>query len=262
MPAFYVRCVSIVFCLLTSLNAVSQSQIFTGQIIDQSTAEPLPQAAIWNLSKGNGTVSNNEGFFQLPAQIGDSILIRYVGYKSKSIVFNDNAPNLLGLEAKNELLTTVSVRPKSTAHLYELVAHCRKAATKQLQVHKAYYETSTYLNGQQLELVEGFYNAHYTGYGLDSLIMCMGRVGWRAHDGQYFFNLETSKSYVQLNPIHSSKFFPTSPLQLSERNAKKRFILWELNRFYDADYQDTVVSIQFTRAILQVVHISKDNYPF
>lgn len=73
------RVITIIAALLISWNAYSQDLI--GLVKDDSTKLPLHGAHVRNLSKNQLVTTAADGFFQLPASFGDSILITFVGYE-------------------------------------------------------------------------------------------------------------------------------------------------------------------------------------
>lgn len=63
-------------------------KVITGIVSDMESGEPLPFAAVGLMSSGRGTVSNNNGEFgmKIPREnIGDSLLVSYLGYFNRKI---------------------------------------------------------------------------------------------------------------------------------------------------------------------------------
>lgn len=72
-----------------------QAQLFTtnslqasGTIIDESTTKPVSYAQIFNESKRIGGIANEQGFFKLRADLGDTIVLSVLGYLGKVIIIN------------------------------------------------------------------------------------------------------------------------------------------------------------------------------
>ena len=81
--------------------------------------EPLVGCTIINLRSGKVVVSNIDGEFSLPAAVGDTLEVRYVGYKTKKIVVTE--------EMKNTSITLVT-DPSALSGLVEVIAGMVPAA--------------------------------------------------------------------------------------------------------------------------------------
>ncbi|MBP6230582.1 MAG: outer membrane beta-barrel protein [Paludibacteraceae bacterium] len=74
------------FLFFTLLIASSFAQSITGTIIDKKTKETLPGAYITVVGLNQGTVTDMDGYYNLPIKTGKySLLISYVSYESKTI---------------------------------------------------------------------------------------------------------------------------------------------------------------------------------
>ncbi|MBS9774239.1 MAG: carboxypeptidase-like regulatory domain-containing protein [Tenacibaculum sp.] len=76
--------------ILISSLCLSQETKLKGKIIDNDTKKPLISAHILNLNSVVGTITNDEGFFNVTSKVNDTILISHLGYESiKLKVTND-----------------------------------------------------------------------------------------------------------------------------------------------------------------------------
>ena len=81
--------------LLVSLTAFSQNdsiqkKLLNGQIIHSETKKALSAAHILNLNTVEGTITDENGFFELPTRVNDTILVSYLGFSSiKLKISND-----------------------------------------------------------------------------------------------------------------------------------------------------------------------------
>jgi len=91
--------------LLLLYFGFTQSSIGQGRIVDAETLEALPFSAVMNLSKPEiMTISDINGYFTLPTKsIGDSILIRYVGYDTIRTIFTKDSVVYRLTASQNEL---------------------------------------------------------------------------------------------------------------------------------------------------------------
>lgn len=74
------------FAQVDSLRTVS----LKGQVIDFASKKPLSAAHVLNLNAVVGTITNDNGFFEVPAKANDTIMVSYLGFSSIKIkVTND-----------------------------------------------------------------------------------------------------------------------------------------------------------------------------
>ncbi|CAM1368969.1 TonB-dependent receptor [Tenacibaculum xiamenense] len=77
-----------------------------GQIVDTETKKPLSAAHILNLNTVNGTITNENGLFELVAKANDTVLVSFLGYSSIKVkVTND-------LLKGNEVEISLSEKPE------------------------------------------------------------------------------------------------------------------------------------------------------
>lgn len=75
---------------IESVQATTDSITVKGVVSDIEYGEPLVGASIINRRPGKGVLSNIDGEFSIRASAGDSLDIRYIGYKSQTVaVTND-----------------------------------------------------------------------------------------------------------------------------------------------------------------------------
>ncbi len=87
----------ILFLCIYSLNAQNKDsnpqdsiKILKGRIIDVNDKTALQSAHIVNLNTAEGTITNTQGNFAIPAQANDTLHISYIGYQSiKLKITND-----------------------------------------------------------------------------------------------------------------------------------------------------------------------------
>ncbi|RCS26907.1 carboxypeptidase-like regulatory domain-containing protein [Polaribacter sp. WD7] len=87
-------------------NDSLQVKNLKGQIIHAENKKPLSAAHILNLNSVQGTITNEKGFFEIPTQANDTIIVSYLGYASiKLKITND-------LLKGNELLIALYEKPE------------------------------------------------------------------------------------------------------------------------------------------------------
>lgn len=74
----------------TTIYSQEITQKLKGRIISVTDKKPLESAHVLNLNSVEGTITNRQGMFEVPAVVNDTILISYIGYQSiKLKVTND-----------------------------------------------------------------------------------------------------------------------------------------------------------------------------
>lgn len=98
------------FCCLIPLlsTSIPFAQIF--RIIAEQDSSELPFCSIINYTQPSFVTANRFGVAEIYAQIGDSITVSLVGYKTKSIIFNSNTPQTICLVKETYNLPPVTIK--------------------------------------------------------------------------------------------------------------------------------------------------------
>ena len=95
----------------------------TGLIVGGDSLYGIPGVHIYVPKAGRGTSTNYYGYFSLPTQVGDSVVISAIGYKSKDFVitYNDKKSISLIIELKEDttVLPLLEVFPYPTEELFK-----------------------------------------------------------------------------------------------------------------------------------------------
>ncbi|NVJ89719.1 MAG: carboxypeptidase-like regulatory domain-containing protein [Flavobacteriaceae bacterium] len=76
--------------LFSQNDTIPETKVLKGQIVHVDTKEPLSAAHVLNLNTVQGTITNENGFFELPTRVNDTILVSYLGFTSiKLKITND-----------------------------------------------------------------------------------------------------------------------------------------------------------------------------
>ena len=95
--------------LILSLNISAQNNplnTLKGQITDSKTEKPLSAAHVLNLNTVNGTITNENGIFELSAKANDTILVSFLGYSSIKVKITND------LLKGNEVEISLSEKPE------------------------------------------------------------------------------------------------------------------------------------------------------
>ena len=67
---------------LKTQDSLKLAVILRGQIVDDMSKAPLKGAHLFNLNAVIGTISNDNGVFEIPTKVNDTIYISYLGFQS------------------------------------------------------------------------------------------------------------------------------------------------------------------------------------
>ena len=82
-------------------------QSVTGRVVDDRTGEPVPYATVY-VSQSNGTLTNEEGRFQLTLEPADSVTVSFLGYTKRRFLARD-LPRVVRLESAATQMREVTV---------------------------------------------------------------------------------------------------------------------------------------------------------
>ena len=89
--------------------------------VDSIVTEELIGATVVNLTNGKGTATDINGKFEVDAQVGDTIKVSYVGFKSKTVTVTDiSQPITVTLDMRSVLLGEVPLVRREINHFLDL----------------------------------------------------------------------------------------------------------------------------------------------
>ena len=102
------------------------SSVLKGQVVNQLDKTPLKGAHVFNLNSVLGTITNNDGSFELPITVSDTIYVSYLGYQSiKLKITNDLLKGnelVIELYEKTEEISEVVVKSHKLIGVLEIDA--------------------------------------------------------------------------------------------------------------------------------------------
>lgn len=237
---------TVFFSFIVSLTGQSAYEI-EGKVICKESNEPMIYAHIFNKNIGKGTITNADGYFRIGVnKISDTIIVSYIGYKNL-IIDLENGKNLyfIYIEKNDFLLNEIVVRPEDNSFLYKLLEECKNNEKGEKISGKTYYELKTFVEDNQVELVEAYYNLKINGNQPEELDLKSGRVALRPYQNRFFASLEGSFAILMLNLYEDNNNFPANPLEFSKHGIKKHYYLELINKFVD-DSKDSIFVIGFS----------------
>jgi uncharacterized ubiquitin-like protein YukD len=155
-----------IFILITA-NRMAYGQSKYGLII--SNSKRLSGAIIRNTNSHKLSVSNNNGEFSLTVNTGDTVLTSYVGFKTDTLIFNNQNSLLITLYPSPNLLSEVVIRDNPINPLLKL----RRNQEEYKQIYRI---------GDNKNIVSVFGGAGFGGIGIsiDKLYSALSREGRNA----------------------------------------------------------------------------------
>jgi iron complex outermembrane receptor protein len=96
--------------VILPFSVLAQSGL-SGIVTDKTTKQPLPGVNVVIQGSSTGTQTDFDGKFQLPKiNVGDKILVSYLGYKNQTIAYNSQKEITIALEEESNQLQEVVVQ--------------------------------------------------------------------------------------------------------------------------------------------------------
>jgi len=234
-------------CISISGFAQETTKFISGQLKTSDSLHGIPYISIKNTSLKQGTVSNDEGYFQLPIfNENDSIVIASFEYETVRFkVENPTTFFLIYLEPKTKKLDAVTVRPQNQDPLIKLLLSLKNTPQTITQTAKSYFYLRTYQDTNQIELIEGYYNLTYKGYDNTDINLKAGRLGLTAINDRYFSSHNSVKAIVEMKLLQESDLFMFTPLTINRKKIGEQFHLQLQDRFADEN-GDSIAVIHYT----------------
>ncbi len=232
--------------VVTSFSWGQANREIEGRVLNATTKEPVAFANVYNKTLQKGTITNDDGYFRIVTSgTRDSILIIFIGHETQVVKLAGQQDfYTIYLEESTQLLREIVVTPNDNLYLFDLLVKCKSKASSFQADAKAYYELKTFRNEQQIELVEGYYNAAITGYELSGLSLKAGRLAMQPYDNRFFASMESSTAITAMKLLNNNSNFPDSPLELSKRDMRKSFDL-SLDKKYVDGNTDSIYVISY-----------------
>ncbi len=108
--------------VICNAQGEKNSILLSGIVVDGDSSFGVPGVHIY-IPKAGGTTSNHIGFFQIPTQIGDTVVIRALGYKLQQLVVPDRDDLgfsvIIDLKTDTTMLPLIEVYPYPTKELFK-----------------------------------------------------------------------------------------------------------------------------------------------
>ena len=170
-----------VILLLLFITFLSEAQItIKGNVTDSKTNEALIYASVYLSISNKGCATNTNGNFIIYAnKYPDTLIVSYVGYKTKKILITKNIDLKIKLESNTIILDNaivVDMPSKSLARLIIDAVKVQKYKTEPMGIKsKAYGKIYTTLNDTiPVEFFEAYYTCEHNNLQLKILQLFSG----------------------------------------------------------------------------------------
>jgi hypothetical protein len=230
-----------------SISTQGQSEsksIYRGVVVSNTDGSPVSFAVVSNLSLQLATVTGADGFFEISvADKGSLLRISVIGFKTKefSVLPSDVPQNIVIEEAVGEL-SEVIIYAHFSDKLAKMVSDCAKNFNDEVVSSKAFFQLKSFINEEQVELVETYNNATVWGGDITSLKLKTGRIGLRSSDVGYWVSTAVSRSMLMEKTTTNNENYPISPLHRSLGKMKKEW-RFSLDNIYTESNGDSIYVI-------------------
>lgn len=143
----------------TVVSEIRQNEKSISGVVTDTNDEPLIGATVLVKGTQNGTVTDVDGRFHLKVNSGETLVVSYIGMKSKEVAVVDEKKELfIRLDADTEMLDEVLVTGYQTLSKERSTGAFSKVSTEKLEL-KRMDNLSSMLEGQ----VAGYVNGQIRG---------------------------------------------------------------------------------------------------
>lgn len=156
----YITVLLLVFC-----TAFSQHITVRGWVKDAVTNEPVISASVGIANSGMGTITNEDGVFQLSANPSATIVISYLGYTTLKMAASEfgSETKTIALEQNEEILEEVMVTKIPLHQVLQDVVTASKARFNKPIVLHAYYREFSKSDDKYNHFADGMLDYHVKG---------------------------------------------------------------------------------------------------
>jgi hypothetical protein len=179
-------------------KVIAQERI-QGKVLDEITKKPIRGASIINPTSKSGTLSNEEGEFELTIEAYPTELIfSHVSYQKMSKLVENNSFQKIELPVAVIELAEVQVGNPAVAILNAVI---RKAEGDSSKIHykKAFYQKTSQFKGKYTSIHESFMNVAWSTKGLEEwkpLSVRVAELNQRRYKHQNFLSVVFSKTRI------------------------------------------------------------------
>lgn len=202
--------------LFSFLNAHTQTTI-KSQVITSKEKEPLGFVHIFNKNTKVNTLSDTNGWFYIQCKNTDTIVVRFLGYRTRSLLaFDTIQRKVIELSEDTIMLGEVLVSPENA---YKMLLQARDSTNK----HQMKSFQGKCLRQDKLSL-----NGHPEKKSEAEIIFVQKRIKHESADVDYWLNelkLESFEDITDLPRVELSNIIPLNTIKIPKGKINYRIIL-------------------------------------
>ena len=236
---------SICSLLFGSRSIAQDDNVLKGIVVNSKNKEAIPFSKVYNKSINQGTLCDVNGVFSIPLEsYNDTLIISFIGFESKTIQAKSIIKNIIELKESVQIISEVHASAKSNDYLYEILLNTKKHLPKEESQTKAYFELKTFIDSQQTELLEAYYNLNLIDYNIKKLHLKAGRFALKEVNQTNFISIESSRAIVLLKLYSSNQYYPFSPTEFKKKKLHKNYRITLEKRYFDNE-QNTIYVLNY-----------------
>jgi hypothetical protein len=237
------RFLLILLCLIFhSASHAQDGLLLSGCVVDSLSGEALPYVTIVCNESNVGTVSDEQGYFELAVlNMQHTLQSRYMGYSTKTVSAGAFLHiHRFELSEQKVVLDALVIRPDDI-WIHDLLSKCKKKKYADVQTSKAYFQLETSVDDEMVELIESYYNANIEGYELKDLKIKNGRLGLKYINGRAYLSGESSRAMQLFSFFDRNDYFPQTPLNTKSSQIRRHFSIEVVRRYHDENNREIVI---------------------
>lgn len=128
------RCTALLLLMLTFYQGLlAQNGQVTGRVFSEIDNKPLAAVSVLVKGQASGTSTNNDGYFSIAAQRGDSLVFSYVGFSGQTVIVDLSAPMSVLLSPLSTAMQDVVVVGYGTQRRKDLTGALSSVNAKDLK---------------------------------------------------------------------------------------------------------------------------------
>lgn len=203
----FCKLIKLIFCLIIlNFNSFSQNNIF-GKIIDKQTKLPIIGASIRLNQSLIGTISNENGEFQiLSNNPTNQIKVTHIAYQS--LIIDINTQSHLEIFLNEAIITLPEVNVGNPSiNLINLVIKKAIENKNNTDYYKSFYQKTSQINGKYNKIHEMFFEMSWNSAGVQSWMPLKSRYAEK-NQQKYVYKNFIYNSFLKSGVLGKYSYFP------------------------------------------------------
>ncbi len=206
------------------LSFFGKAQVISGRVLESRKNQPVGSVHIFAPKTGEGTISNENGEFELSGNFSedDTLLMTHIAYTSLNVPISSiTAGKDIVLYMDPQVIVLDEVIVTDIMPLVRKVMDWLKESP--IKYGKAFYRQKTFRDTVATEWIEAFYDVAYTSNGIKKMRINQARFARKKYDTAYVFMSYKNFSYLTVGNIIYSPGLKTNEARLGRPFAEDFF---------------------------------------